>query len=410
MVALGVANLAYFFAVTQRTSLGVASLEASKRFETTASQLASLAVLQLVVYAGMQIPVGVLLDRFGPRILLASGALAMGGGQLLVAFAPNLTMAVFGRMLVGLGDACTFISMIRMVNNWTSGSKASKLQQWMATLGQLGQVASAIPFVWLLKTSGWVVAFTSLASTALLVSAVIWLAVVDSPAHNIQSKPRLSQVLVALRESVARASSRMGFWTHFCTQSSGTMFALLWGVPFVTSGEGYSPAVASGLLILFVFTNATLGPILGSIAARGEHLRSRIIITAPLAGIVAWVVVLLLPGQAPMWLLVSLVLVIGVGGPASMLAFDYTRIYVKKTQLGVVNGFVNIGGFLASLVMMAGVGVVLDSLNKGQGRETLYSLNHFREALPVQFAITLIGLAMYLRERKRTYAVEGLPE
>jgi len=358
----------------------------------------------------MQIPVGVLLDRFGPRVLLTCGAVAMGGGQLMVALAPNLGVAVLGRMLVGLGDACTFISMIRMVNNWTTGTRASKLQQWMATLGQLGQVASAVPFVWLLKASGWVVAFSTLASVALLVAAVIWLAILDAPKHLSNTKPQIRDVLKSLKAAVLRPAIRMGFWTHFCTQSSGTMFALLWGVPFVTSGEGYPPAVASSLLILFVFTNASMGPILGSIAAKDERYRALIITATPLAGIVAWIVVLLLPGQAPIWLLVGLVVVIGVGGPASMLAFDYTRIYAQKSTLGVVNGFVNIGGFLASLTMMAGVGLLLDRLNAGHTRASLYSLEHFRLALPVQFVLTIFGLVMYRRERKLTIRFEGLPE
>lgn len=388
----------------------MASVEASNRFNTNASQLASLAVLQLVIYAGMQIPVGVLLDRFGSRVLLSCGAVTMGVGQLLVAFAPNLAVAIIGRMMVGLGDACTFISMIRMVNSWTSGNRASQIQQWMATLGQLGQVASAIPFVWLLKASGWVVAFSTLASVAILMATVIWLAVLDAPDHLVQVKPKFAEVIKALRVSVAKPSSRMGFWTHFCTQSSGTMFALLWGVPFITSGEGYPQVFASGLLVLFVFTNSSLGPILGAIAAKGESYRSRIVVFTPVAGIVAWTVVLLTPGQSPPWLLVGLVLVIGAGGPASMLAFDYTRIYAPKSQLGVANGFVNIGGFLASLTMMAGVGLLLDRFNVGQGKSSLYSLGHFRLALPVQFAITLLGLAMYLRERRRTYATEGKPE
>ena len=380
------------------------------RFSTSATQLASLAVLQLVVYAAMQVPVGLFLDRFGSRIMLAIGAIAMGLGQLLVSFAPNLQVAVLGRMLVGLGDACTFISMIRMVNNWLSGKAASRAQQWMATLGQLGQVASAIPFVWFLQRAGWSAAFGSLAAVGLLSASIVWLFALDSPNQHSLKQVSLAEVFASLRKNVRESSTKMAFWTHFSTQSSGTMFALLWGVPFVTSGEGYSRTVASALLILFVLTNASLGPVLGALAARSEKIRSRIIIFSPLFGMLAWVVVLAWPTQVPVWMLVGLVLIIGVGGPASMLAFDYTRIYVKKSQLGVTNGYVNIGGFLASLLMMAAVGVLLDAINGGGGVSRLYSLQHFREALPIQFLITIFGMLMYLNQRKKTYASQGQPE
>ena len=85
--------------------MGVATLIASERFDTNAQQLATLAVFQLVVYAGMQIPVGILLDRFGAKRLLIVGALIMATGSFTVALASNLGTAIFGRMLVGMGIA-----------------------------------------------------------------------------------------------------------------------------------------------------------------------------------------------------------------------------------------------------------------------------------------------------------------
>jgi MFS family permease len=188
------------------------------------------------------------------------------------------------------------------------------------------------------------------------------------------------------------------------------MFALLWGVPFVTRGEGYSAGTASALLILFVLTNATLGPLIGSLAEKRESVRSSIIFWAPLAGMLAWIVVLGWPTRAPILLLVFLVVVIGIGGPTSMLSFDYTRMYVQKSQLGATNGFVNIGGFLASLTMMAAIGFLLDALNSGHKRATLYNLEHFRVALPIQFLVTIFGMVMYQVERRKTAQSELLAE
>jgi hypothetical protein len=113
-------------------------------------------------------------------------------------------------------------------------------------------------------------------------------------------------------------------------------------------------------------------------------------------------VVLAWPTQAPLWLLVALVLIIGVGGPTSMLSFDYSRIFVPKPQLGATNGFVNIGGFLASLTMMAAIGFLLDGLNTGHAPSDLYTLQHFRQALPIQFVVTIFGMVMYQVERRKT--------
>ncbi|HYH77800.1 MAG TPA: MFS transporter, partial [Arthrobacter sp.] len=99
---------AYLVAVSQRTSFGVVGLEATERFHASASAISFFTVLQLLVYAGLQIPVGVLVDRFGSRAMIAGGAVLMGLGQLQLAFADNIPGGVLGRVLVGAGDAMTF--------------------------------------------------------------------------------------------------------------------------------------------------------------------------------------------------------------------------------------------------------------------------------------------------------------
>ena len=109
---------AYVVAVLQRTSLGVSGLDATRRFDASASVLASFAVLQLLVYAALQVPVGLLLDRFGSRRLIVSGAVLMAAGQVVLALAETVPLAVVGRVLVGAGDAMTFISVLRLVTTW----------------------------------------------------------------------------------------------------------------------------------------------------------------------------------------------------------------------------------------------------------------------------------------------------
>ena len=117
--AVGLA--AYIVGVLHRTSLGVAGLDAQQRFGIGASTLALFAVLQLLVYAGLQVPVGLLLDRFGSLRLVVAGALVMASGQALMAFTDGVTGAVMARILVGAGDAMTFISVLRVIGLWFPG-------------------------------------------------------------------------------------------------------------------------------------------------------------------------------------------------------------------------------------------------------------------------------------------------
>jgi len=83
----GVGLLVYLLAVFHRSSLAVAGLVASERFDISASQLATFTMLQLLVYAGMQVPVGLLVDRWGSRSVLVAALLVMTAGQAGVALA-----------------------------------------------------------------------------------------------------------------------------------------------------------------------------------------------------------------------------------------------------------------------------------------------------------------------------------
>src|SRR6478735_6385568 len=155
---------AYVVAVLHRTSLGVAGLDAQDRFHIGAGALASFAVLQLLVYAGLQVPVGLLLDRFGSLRLVVGGGLIMAVGQMLMATADGVGGAVLARVLVGAGDAMTFISVLRLVPPWFPPSRAPVLTQLTGIVGQTGQVLSAFPLVALLHSRGWTTAFTSVAA------------------------------------------------------------------------------------------------------------------------------------------------------------------------------------------------------------------------------------------------------
>ncbi|MBC7518711.1 MAG: MFS transporter [Microbacteriaceae bacterium] len=403
----GAAVLAYTVAVLQRTSLGVAGIDATHRFDVSAAALSSLAVVQLIVYAVLQIPVGVLLDRFGPRALLVTGALLMAVGQTFLALASSIEWALVGRVLVGAGDALTFISVIRLLSNWFSGRLLPQVAQWTGNIGQLGQVLSAIPFSFVLHTYGWPPAFLSVATMSLLSAGVVLALVRNTlhPVENDDTRPSWPEAMRILRQSLTRPGTQLGFWSHFVTQSSGTMLTLLWGFPLLTAGLGYSRSDASLLLSLIVGVGAVAGPIIGVLTARYPMRRSNLVL-AIVAGIgMAWTAVLAWPGHPPLWLIIVLIATLGVGGPGSLIGFDFARTFNPKRSLGSANGVVNVGGFLASFVMMYLVGVILDVLNQSRIDRGLmsevFSWDSFRIALLVQYLVVGAGVGFLLRVRRR---------
>jgi MFS family permease len=400
----GAGVFAYMTAVMQRTTLGVAGVDAADRFQSSAALLSTLAVVQLIVYAGLQIPVGVLIDRVGPKWLISVGCSLMVVGQLVLAIAPDIPTAVLGRIFVGAGDAAVFISVIRLVNSWFSGPIVPQLSQWVGNIGQLGQVLSALPFAWLLHSSGWSVAFSTAAavSFAAVVLAVVFLR--DSPAEALGSG-RASSLRDALRmlvPTLKRPGTQLGFWSHFVSQSSGTVFTIFWGFPFLVSAVGLDRGTAAGLLVVIVVSGMIAGPILGLLSARFPMRRSNLVLGITAALGLVWALVLLWPGVPPLWLIGLLTVTLGVGGPGSLIGFDFARTFNPARSLGSANGVVNVGGFMASFVMIFLIGLILDARFNAGVSAQLYEMDACRVAFAVQYLVIGTGVVFLLRARRLT--------
>ena len=407
-VVYGVAVLTYMVAILQRSSLGVAGVEATQRYDVTATALSTLAVVQLVVYAALQIPVGVMLDRVGPKFLLATGAALMLVGQTTLAFSDTLGVAIVGRILVGAGDAMTFISGIRLLASWFDGRRLPFVSQLFGSLGQFGQVVAIFPLGMALHAWGWTPTYLLAASLSAIVLVVLIALVSSGPGGRVEGREgqTWAQSAQHLRSALSRPGTQLGFWSHFVSQSSLTSFALLWGFPFLSVALGYGPQAAAGLLTLTVASVVVSGPVLGVLCARFPLRRSNLVLGIVVAMAIVWTVLLAWPGQPPLWLVVVLLLVIAVGGPGSLIGFDFARTFNPLRSLGSANGIVNVGGFLASFVIMFLVGVVLDFVDRSQGGSgipsQLYSLESFRYAFLVQYVVVGVGVVFLLIARRRT--------
>lgn len=405
----GVAVTAYGVAVFHRGSLGVAGLAAQERLGASAAELSLLAVLQLVVYAAMQVPVGALLDRFGTRTMVTGGALVMGVGQAALALADTVPEAVAARALVGVGDAMTFISVLRLVPAWFAPAQAPVLTQCTGLLGQLGQVAAAYPLVALLAGPGWTPTYLGAAAVAVVVAAVVLALVRDTPEGQPERPPlRLRSLPQQVASAWRTPMTRLGFWTHTVTQFSGMVFILLWGYPFLVDGQGLDPGTAGVLISVLVVTSVALGPLLGGLTGRWPLRRSALVLAITLATAGAWAAVLLWPGPAPLPLLVVLVLVLATNGPGSIIGFDYARTSTPPERLGTATGLTNVGGFTATLTTIALVGVALDLLTGGASP----TLADYKWAFAVQYVVwgaALVGVVRNRRLLRRELADAGTP-
>ena len=401
----GVALAAYLLAIFHRSSLAVAGLAAAERFDISAAQLATFTMLQLLVYAGMQIPVGLLVDRFGPRTVMLSGAVLLVLAQTGFGLADSYGAALVARVFVGMGDAMTWICLLRLVASWFTGRRVPFVTALSGTLGQLGAIGAAAPMTWALGHLGWTQAYLIAAGVSVGAAAAVAVVVHDTPDDRVLRGPRLTfaTIRASLRASWEQPGTRLGFWMHFVTQFSATAMTLLWGFPFLVRGEGLSEGRASLLLSLVVVAVMYSGPTIGWFIGRHPWHRSTTVLTIVWAIVAVWTAVLAWPGEAPLWLLVLLTQVIGIGGPASMIGFDLARTSNPVERLASANGIINQAGFSASLVLVVAIGLVLDW--RTPGSSTGYDPSAFRWAMCSQYPLWALGLLQVWRYRRRTRAV-----
>ena len=173
----------------------------------------------------------------------------------------------------------------------------------------------------------------------------------------------------ALRLVWGNPGTRLGMWSHFTSQFSTTVFTLLWGFPFLVRGEGLSSGTASALLMVMTGWVIVSGLVLGPLVSRFPYYRSWLVLGIVGAMALAWAVVLLRSTPAPMWLLVVLVCLMATRRPGVDGRLRPGADLHPGRGVGRANGFVNVGGFSASLLTMALVGVLLDWHSGGGGAE-----------------------------------------
>ncbi|MFI6444828.1 nitrate/nitrite transporter [Kitasatospora sp. NPDC050543] len=396
----------YVLAVIHRTSLGVAGLDAAERFGIGASALSTFSILQVLVYAAMQIPVGLLVDRFGPRRVLLLGVVLLSTGQLAFAFSSAFGPALLSRAVLGCGDAMTFISVLRIAARWFPAAKNALVAQLTGLAGMGGNLITTVVLAGALHSRGWTATFTTVALLGAGVFALVALLLRESPAGQpptpgvapaAPAGPRPA-VRAQIRAAWREPGTRLGLWVHFTTQFPGNAFALLWGLPYLVEGQGMTRAQAGGLLTLLVLGNMSFGLLFGRLLSRSARARMPITLTVIAATAAGWALVLAWPGaRPPLWLLVTIILVMGSNGPASLVGLDYARSHNPVERLGTASGIANMGGFIGTMITLLGIGILLDALSPGSG----YSAHAYRWAFCWLYAPMLLGTTMILRLRRR---------
>ncbi len=404
----GIGAGVYVLAVFHRSTLGVAGPLASQRLHLNASQLSSFVMLQLAVYALMQVPTGILVDRFGPRRMLLAATLTMGTGQILFALADGYVPALLARGLLGCGDAMTYISVLRLVAGWFPARRYAVLTSFTALAGSVGNIAATLPLTALLHSIGWGPTFGIAGGLSLAYAVLLLRPATAAPFRAAEERASTGpvagrRVWTEVKSAWRLPSGRLGFWVHFTCMAGPTTFATLWGFPYLTQALGYRTSTASSLMLLLVLGGVLANIGVGQTVGRRPEIRTPLAVTVCCLAIVAWLVLICWPGgHPPLVALVLVVLVFSISGPTSSVAFMLARDYNPRHRISTATGMVNIGGFCGAVIGIFLVGQILDLVGPDDAGSPVQG---YRFAFCALVGLTALGLTRMLTWWLRTRAM-----
>ncbi|MEP7070096.1 MAG: MFS transporter [Usitatibacter sp.] len=362
----GLAACLYLIAFYQRVAPAVITNELASEFALTAAALGNLSAFYFYSYVAVQIPTGLLADRWGPRRVLAAGAVLTAIGTLVVALAPNVSVASGGRLAIGAAAGVAFVSMLKLASHWMPPRQFAFASGLALFVGTLGATLAGAPLRSAVDAFGWRPVMMASAAVTALVAVAIWFVVRDDPAErghasyfpDEEREGDLASVATHLREVLRYRNALVSLAVPGATTGIVLAFAGLWGVPYLVSRHGFSPREAamttSAMLILWAVGGLAFGELSQRIGLRKAPMMAGLAAT-----LVLWSIAVFVPGIEGA-ALVSLLLALAFIGGTVVLVFAFAKESVPRHLGGTVSGIANMGMMLGGMVMQPAVGFMLD--------------------------------------------------
>ncbi|WP_102346371.1 MFS transporter [Bacillus sp. Marseille-P3661] len=392
----------YCIIVSQRTAPGLITDQLMEKFTVTASTMGLIASIQFLAYSGLQIPVGLFSDRYGPNLFFISGAMFSGVGTLLYSTAPNAGVLLFSRILVGVGDATIWVCLVLILSQWFRAQEFSNLLGFAGISGNLGFLLATYPFSAWIALTGWRQSFFITGLTIFVLGVLLYFILIHFPRRIVTDPPVLikkEQKQEKISKQLVRLIKERQAWATFLSHYGivGTYIGFIgsWAVPYGMEMYDLTRSQSSQLIMIGLIGGLIGSAILPYITNRMGSVK-RPLLVVHIAVFLSWITFLLLNGKPTLFLLYFLFLILGFGSGSAPLTFVAIRQYFDIKEVGVASGFANTGGFLSAVLLPSFFGSVLDHYSG-----SIVVGYHYGFIIPIVFSCCgLIGGFM-LKERTR---------
>ena len=397
----------YLLMASQRTAPGLITDQLMRDFSVTASTIGLLTSIQFFVYTSLQIPMGILADRYGPNFFLIIGAALTGLGTIIYSLGTHELILFFARILTGVGDATIWVNMVLILAQWFYKKEFVRLIGLAGMTGSLGFLLATVPFSAWIDLLGWRTAFFSAGLLLCLCALLLYFVLVKRTKQIFLAEPVVAteevqreKTLVLLRRIFSNRQAWALFFCHFGVVGGYVGFISSWAVPYGMNMYEMTRSDASQMIMIGLIGALIGAPLTSWISSRLETIKKPYIVVH-ITVLLGWFSFLLCNGHPSLFLLILLFFIIGFGYGASALTFAGVRQSFPIKESGIVSGFANTGGFLSAVLLPIIFGFILDhfqatSSNQADGY-------YYGFIIPVIFSIIgLIGVISFKEKRQET--------
>ena len=352
-------------------------------------------------FALTQIPIGLLLDKIGPRSMMTALS-AMGiFGAVIFSWADSMTLGVTGRVLLGVGMACNLMGTYKLLTLWFSPKAFATLAGIVVALGTAGNMLATTPLVILVNQFGWRSSFQLIAVINFILTFLFYIIVRDRPLQGDSDFPVASMNTRQAFGNIQKLFKQKDFWIiSFATFARYGIFAAfqaLWAGPYLMEVMGYSALTTGNLILLLNVGMISGAPCWGILSDRLFNTRKWVIIAGSIAIVLTIIILAIIPLGTPLSLVSLLFFCFGFFNATGLLMYPHIKELMPLEMSGTAMTGINFFTMIGPAVFLQGLGILMQTLypEASRGPEA------FNAAFMVCITSLLLVLVLYFFTRER---------
>lgn len=404
VIICGIASLFYLYEFILQVSPNVMTHDLMHDLKIDAAGLGIISMFYYCSYTPMQIPAGLLFDRFSTRSLLSFAIGICSVGAILFGFTHGMFLASVGRFCMGIGSAFAFIGALVLIARWFEPKYFAVMAGMVQLLSSVGAILGETPLAMASHAFGWRQTMIAIGVFGMFLMVFTYIFIRDYPAHAPKEEKTRNDSGNVLANLKHVCKVPQNWWIAcyaFFDWAAVLVFAALWGTPYLAEYYHVNDSVAASFIIMIWVGIGIASPVLGWYSDRIMKRRGPLLYAA-LLGLIASCIMLYVP-NVPMWLMYIIMFCIGAAAGGQSLAFGFVRDINRPKYVGTAIGFTNMAVVFSGWVFQPIVGFLLRMHWDGAKHlgTPVYSTANFSTAfiiLPVSFLIALLVIWLKLHE------------